>query len=164
MSNTATTTSTSTTTITDPTTAEALVTMVKNQMKQDKIRYSAYVRENGVTVDNVADHVKALREMAFPGIKADGRAEFGTPERDAKRFADKVRLGLRTHIGDAPEDRKADETDWIARLTNDASKALQAGHSADDVMSAVKAVLRDAQTPKAAKTATAGTADKITLP
>lgn len=91
--------------IIDTKSAAAVVTMVKNQIKNETGKYAEYVATNEVTADNVADHVKALRELAFPGIKADGRAEIGTPERDAKRFADRVRLGLRTAIGDAPADR-----------------------------------------------------------
>ena len=96
---------TTTTIITDSATATAVVTMVKNQIKNENGKYAAYVKANDVTAENVADHVKALREQAYPGIKADGRAEQGTSERNAKKFADKVRLGLRSAIGDAPADR-----------------------------------------------------------
>lgn len=89
--------------------AAAVVTMVKNQIKNETGKYGAYVEKNNVTAENIAEHVKALREQAYPGIKADGRAEMGTPERNAKKFADKVRLGLRTAVGDSPESRKSDK-------------------------------------------------------
>lgn len=89
--------------------AAAVVTMVKNQIKNETGKYGAYVEKNNVTAENVAEHVAALREQAYPGIKASGRAEQGTPERNAKKFADKVRLGLRTAVGDSPESRKSDK-------------------------------------------------------
>lgn len=95
--------------ITNAEAAKAVVTMVKNQIKNESGKYATYVAENNVTVENVADHVKALREMAYPGVKASGRAEQGTPEREAKKFADKVRLGLRHTIGDTPAARAGTE-------------------------------------------------------
>lgn len=91
--------------IADAETARAVVVMVKNQIRNETGKYAAYVEANGVTPENVSDHVKALREQAYPGVKASGRAEIGTPERDAKRFADKVRLGLRNAVGDSPKNR-----------------------------------------------------------
>lgn len=127
--------------ILDSTTATAVVTMVKNQIKNEAGKYAAYVESNGVTVDNVAEHVKALREQAYPGVKADGRAEQGTPERDAKKFADKVRLGLRSAIGDSPEARKSEDTDWIKKITTDVTKAVEAGLGTSDITKAVTAAL-----------------------
>lgn len=124
-------------TITHVESARAVVTMVKNQIKNETGKYAAYVAENNVTSENVADHVKALRELAFPGVKASGRAEIGTPERDAKRFADKVRLGLRTAVGDAPSDR-AETTNMLTKHGVDALADLVAkGANREEILAAV---------------------------
>lgn len=120
--------------IVDVKTATAVVTMVKNQLKNETGKYGAYVTANNVTPENVAEHVKALREQAFPGIKADGRAEQGTPERNAKKFADKVRLGLRTAIGDSPAARKGTQN----LLTATGLETL-AGLDEDALLAAVRA-------------------------
>lgn len=96
-----------TTTIVNTESAKAVVTMVKNQIKNETGKYAAYVKANAVTVDTVGEHVKALRLMAYPSLKAS--------EGDAKRFADKVRLGLRTALGDSPEDRKDENVNLLTR-------------------------------------------------
>lgn len=112
-------TSTSTLVIENDRTAADIIVMVKNQIRNEKTKYLAYVAEHEVTTDNVADHVKALRELAYPGVKADGRADESTREgkqaRDAKRFADKVRLGLRTAIDDRPSDRENNAQNLLTR-------------------------------------------------
>lgn len=125
--------------ITNNESAVAVVKMVKAQMRNETGKYAEYVAANNVTPENIAKHVKALRELAFPGIKADGRAEIGTPERDAKRFADKVRLGLRTAAGDAPSKRKDDAIDWIAKIIEDIDKGTEAGVDAAAIRDAVNA-------------------------
>lgn len=104
--------------IVDTTTAAAVVRYVK---RGAKVVYPAYVEANGVTIENVAEHVAALRELAYPGIKASGRAERGTPERMAKNFADSVRLGLRTALDDRPTDRKVSGKYLTAEALKDES-------------------------------------------
>ena len=117
--------------------ANAVITMVKNQIKNETGKYATYAAENGVTPDTVAKHVKALREQAYPGIKADGRAPLDSPERTAKRFADKVRLGLRTAVGDAPAKRKEE------KILTTFGLELLTGRTAEEIAAAVIAELSE---------------------
>lgn len=113
--------SNNTASIVDNTTATAVVTMVKNQLKNETGKYAAYVTENSVTVETVKDHVKALRELAYPGVKTSGTAPVGTPERDAKRFADKVRMGLNTALDAGTKERNKSDKYVTAEGLNAAS-------------------------------------------
>lgn len=125
--------------------SQAVITMVKAQINNDRKRYDAYVAAHGVTPENIAEHVKALREAAFPGVKADGRAEQGTKERKAKQFADKVRLGLRTAVGDSPEVRAAAATDWIKKIVTDVQAGRDKGNlTVEQIMEAVEVALGEA--------------------
>lgn len=113
--------------ITHSASAAAVVTMVKNQIRNEKGKYAAYVKENGVTADNVGEHVKALRLLAYPGAKAS--------DPDPKRFADKVRNGLRHTIGDSPADRANGTENLLTRTGLDAL----AGKTEAEIVAAVLA-------------------------
>ena len=114
--------------ITNKSTA-AIVTMVKNQIKRGKIVYPAYVSEHGVTRATVPAHVKALVTAAYPGVVGSCRAELGTPERDAKQFADKVRIGLQSYL---PVDETSDDDNApVNYLTADGLAALKAADVSD---------------------------------
>lgn len=117
--------------------ARSVVTMVKNQIKNETGKYAAYVAENNVTAENVADHVKALRELAYPGVKSSGRAEIGTPEREAKRFADKVRMGLRTAVGDSPAERKGTANLLTSHGVEALADLVAKGANREDLLAAV---------------------------
>lgn len=121
----------------ETTTAAAVVSMVKNQISREKVVYKAYVEANKVTSANVAEHVKALREMAYPGIKADGRAALDTPERKAKKFADKVRLGLRYYTDEAQPEMNQTTKDYLAAVLKSVETATSHGIDAERVMAAV---------------------------
>lgn len=75
--------------------AVALVDLVRNK---EKLRYADYIRDNGVTLDTVPDHVQALANLANDIRKWEDGAE-------RKAFCNKVRGGLKHHL--AP---KAEET------------------------------------------------------
>lgn len=121
----------------ETTTAAAVVSMVKNQISREKVVYKAYVEANKVTSANVAEHVKALRELAYPGVKADGRAPLDTPERKAKKFADKVRLGLRYYTDEAQPEMDDATKDYLAAVIKSVDVATDHGIDAARVMAAV---------------------------
>lgn len=117
--------------------ANAIVTMVKNQIKNEGKRsmYPMYVKQNNVTADTVIAHKDALLALAYPEVKPNGRADHGTPEREAKKFADKVRLGLTQHVAAAESDDDDDDapvnlltTKGLASL---AERVKAAGKSAE---------------------------------
>ena len=71
--------------------AKAVVTL---ETRGAKIVYANYVTENGVTLDNVGDHVAALADLAveMKALDADDKV-------DVKRFKNRVRNGLNYALG-----------------------------------------------------------------
>lgn len=108
--------------ITHTASADAVVTMVKNQIKRERSIYPTYVKQNNVTAENVVAHKNALLALAYPDVKPDGRAPVGTPEREAKKFADKVRLGLSQHV--AALDADEEDNKPVNYLTTEGLKSL----------------------------------------
>ena len=92
--------------ITDKKSAQALV---KFERDRSKVVYSDYIANNGVTLDNVADHVQALAGLAFP--KFDQKTADDDAKKERKAFCTRVRNGLNYRLGktskraesDAPE-------------------------------------------------------------
>lgn len=88
----------------DDKTAKALV---RHEKSRNKIVYVDYIKAHNVTVETVGEHVKALRLMAYPKLPAS--------DKTAKNFADRVRQGLRHHLGDSPEDRADSPVNLLTR-------------------------------------------------
>lgn len=93
---------------------KSALTVVRFERDRHAIVYPGYIAANGVTLDTVAAHVKALTELAFPGVKAASRAEAGTPERLAHGFACRVRNGLNSNLGKVSETGEA--TKYVTAL------------------------------------------------
>jgi hypothetical protein len=96
--------------ITDIKSAKSLVTYVKRDAKV----YTSYIEANGVTLDTVKEHVDALADLAYPGVKADGRADKGTKSYLKHTFKAQVRNGLNRNLG--KESEKSEATALITAL------------------------------------------------
>lgn len=91
-----------TTTITLTDSARAVVIL---NTKADRIVYSAYITEHGVTLDTVSEHVQALAALAV-----DMRAVDGEDKMAVKCFKNRVRNGLNRNLGkEAGESKKSDK-------------------------------------------------------
>lgn len=100
-----------TTTITLTDSARAVVVL---NTRADKIVYSAYISEHGVTLDTVGEHVQALAALAV-----EMRAVDGDDKAAVKCFKNRVRNGLNRHLGkESAESKKSDKY-----LTAEALKA-----------------------------------------
>lgn len=68
--------------------------VVVHATKGERIIYSNYVAEHGVTLDTVSDHVASLTDLAvsLKMLDADDKA-------DVKRFKNRVRNGLNYTLG-----------------------------------------------------------------
>lgn len=82
--------------ITDVKTAKAVV---RHEKGRNKIVYSDYIAANGVTVDTITEHARALRELAYPNVKPSSRADRDTVEYKANAFWTRVRNGLNDNLG-----------------------------------------------------------------
>lgn len=82
----------------------------------EKIVYSAYISDHGVTLDTVSDHVASLRDLAVTMNRIDAADKVAL-----KRFSDKVRNGLNTHLGKVVPS-KADSTALLTSLGKAATK------------------------------------------
>lgn len=120
-------TSTSTPTIVDVKTAKAVVRHEKNR---SKIVYREYIEANGVTLENVKDHVKALTTLAYPNVKPDASAPKDSIEYEAKCFNNRVRNGLNHNLGKTPE--KSDNSDNLLTATGVERLATMIGAGADN--------------------------------
>lgn len=80
------------------------VALVKYERDRNRVVYPEYIAANGVTLDNVGEHVAALQALAFPDFDpktADDEAKYVR-----KTFGNRVRNGLNFHLGKRPEARQ----------------------------------------------------------
>jgi hypothetical protein len=140
---------------TDVKTARALV---KFERDRSKVVYADYIAANGVTLDNVADHVTALAELAYPRHAkriTDMRAEVkrvgeGTPDGESliatldrtraevKGFKTRVRNGLNYRLGKPSAAKR--ETEELTNGSGDAEEAVEAHDTRPEVQSLTDAV------------------------
>lgn len=80
--------------------ARAVITHAR---KAERIVYSAYIADHSVTLETVSEHVKALTEMA-------ATMEPFADKKDQKRFTDKIRNGLNTHLGKVVPSKEANKS------------------------------------------------------
>ena len=96
--------------------------VVDHATRAERIVYSTFISDHGVTLDTVGEHVAALAELAIDmkRIAADDKAEI-------KRFKNKIRNGLNTHLGKVVPSKSADTehlltgngVNVLAELSND---------------------------------------------
>lgn len=123
----------------DDTTAVALIATIKGAVNGTG-KYAAYVAAHSVTRDNVKDHARALAVLAYPNDKPVQTVKDDNGTKVRTRFGNAVQAagaGLRAHL-EAPV-RK--ERDLLAELVKAAERAADNGHTPEDIMAALKAVL-----------------------
>lgn len=116
--------------ITDVKTAKAVV---RHEKGRNTIVYSDYIAANGVTVDTVTEHARALRELAYPNVKPSSRADRDTVEYKANAFWTRVRNGLNDNLG-VSKKKKNVGTENL--LTGHGIEALM-GKSNDEILKAI---------------------------
>lgn len=89
------------------TAAAAVIALVNGQITAETRVYPQYIALNEVTAENVADHVKALTDAAYPNVKCDKRADKKSPEYRAATFQTKVRNGLNRNLPVSEEEKAA---------------------------------------------------------
>lgn len=124
---------------TDDPTAAALVATIKGAVNGAG-KYGAYVAAHGVTRENVKEHARALAVLAYPNDKPVQTVKDENGTKTRTRFGNAVQAagaGLRAHLESKP--RK--ERDLLAELVKAAERAADNGHTPEDIMAALKAVL-----------------------
>lgn len=111
---------------------------------KNEVRWSAYVAEFGVTLENHREHAVALADLAFP-------AQAGTPQkvRDENGKQTRTEYGNRVNTiatglkRNLPKADKAEtvEPDRLAALVRAAERATEAGHTPEQIMAALATVL-----------------------
>lgn len=125
----------------DDATAKAVVSMANGDLTRDAKRenvYSAYVAEHNVTLDTVKVHVKALTELAYPGVKPSNKDDATPRQHKAKNFQNKIRNGLNYAIGGRP----ARDTDWLKLVRQAVENAHdKGGAEVNDILAVVESAL-----------------------
>lgn len=120
----------------DDATAAALVATLKSAVNGGA-KYGAYVAAHGVTRENVKHHATALAVLAYPNDEPivtkviDGtrtRTRFGNAVQAA-------RAGMVKHL----EPAATKPSDLLALLTKAATKAIDGGHTAEEITAALHA-------------------------
>lgn len=122
----------------DDPTAHALIATIRGAVNGNG-KYGAYVTAHAVTRDNVKDHARALAVLAYPNDKPvqTVKDENGTKVRT--RFGNAVQAagaGLRAHL--TPNEPKP--RDLMAALIKAAERAIEGGHTPEEVMAALAAL------------------------
>lgn len=88
--------------------ARAIVTFATNG---ERIVYSRYVADSGVTLDTVGEHVAALAALAveMKATDSDGVTLLADDKDALKRFKNKIRNGLNTHLGKVVPSKQDDD-------------------------------------------------------
>lgn len=123
----------------DDPTAAALIATIKGAVNGAG-KYGAYVTAHTVTRENVKDHARALAVLAYPNDKPvqTVKDENGTKVRT--RFGNAVQAagaGLRAHLESKPKK----DRDLISELIKAAERAADNGHTAEEIMAAIKLTL-----------------------
>lgn len=113
--------------------AKAFVAAVKSGERKAQ----TYVDTNGVTADNLAEHVAALTLLAYPKAKPDGRADKGTPGYAAHNFRNAIRGALKRCL-DKPTTVES-ETDYLAKVLKAIDAGVTHNLNAADILKAVTA-------------------------
>lgn len=80
---------------------KSAVALVKYERDRSKVVYADYIAANGVTLDNVSEHVAALQALAFPDF--DPKTADDESKYVRKTFGNRVRNGLNFTLGKRPE-------------------------------------------------------------
>jgi hypothetical protein len=110
-----------TNTITDLKSARAVVAY---ETTRNKVVYDKYIAANGVTLETVSAHVKALQELAFPDF--DAKTADDETKYARKSFGNRVRNGLNTHLGKVVPSKREETTDAEETATDGEESAESA--------------------------------------
>lgn len=118
----------------DDATAAALVATIKASVNGGK-KYAEYVAAHNLTREDVKVHAAALAVLAYPNDepvqkKNNERTRYG-------HAVNAAATGLRRALGPA----ESKPTDLIAALVKACERATEAGHTPEEIMSALQSVI-----------------------
>lgn len=124
-------------TITD---RKSAVALVKYERDRSKVVYADYIAANGVMLETVSDHVKALQELAFPGFESK------TAEDDVKyarkQFGNRIRNGLNFTLGKHLQPKEeAPAAEESAEEAEEAEEAPEGAVTVSDAVQGLEAAL-----------------------